>query len=469
MSTWELRELPDGDRGWAEFVEALTHVDDRAERHYLELKSTADLHQKKDQAKVVKFILGARNRMPDVAAEAFAGKALMVLGVTTGAAPGIPAVENLIIERAVVPFIGAGGPRWDIVRVPIARERDVVIVIVAAPKWGEGAYPCLLDGDGLTNGAVYVRGDGETRVATGPDILQLNRRAAQTDMDVDIWVTASDVQHKMWDRGIGDEFVDAVRAALMKALPPGRGLQPMTGSTDPFDIVSSALNRASAAGAAASVMPGMEIPESRTQAEFLDEVDQWDRQIRSSWTRVIDPCIASTAPTKFAVVNRSDRFLVDLEVKLHLEGDVDSLNWTRRAEVGRLLPRPPRPWGPVPRDLGVFAPNVTAGALMGRDATAAALQAARSPKAPGMTFRNSGSIDAELTIPELRPRLTVELPNEMVIVVRDPALTEIRGTWTATARDVHRSMTDELTIPIVPAAQDITAKVAEALRTLTPH
>ncbi len=64
-----------------------------AERHYLELKSTLDLSQKKDIVKIAKFVLGAANRMPDVAASAFEGYGVMVIGVAEKTVTGIQPVE----------------------------------------------------------------------------------------------------------------------------------------------------------------------------------------------------------------------------------------------------------------------------------------------------------------------------------------------------------------------------------------
>lgn len=74
--------LPRGSRGWRTFVEALAQVDDTAETHWLEMKSSLDL-SRTGAAKIAKFILGAANRQPEAAASALDGYALMVLGSPT--------------------------------------------------------------------------------------------------------------------------------------------------------------------------------------------------------------------------------------------------------------------------------------------------------------------------------------------------------------------------------------------------
>jgi hypothetical protein len=63
----DLTRVPRGELAARVLVAALAQTDDRAERHFLEIKSSVDLKSKEGIAKVAKFILGAANRMPDVA------------------------------------------------------------------------------------------------------------------------------------------------------------------------------------------------------------------------------------------------------------------------------------------------------------------------------------------------------------------------------------------------------------------
>lgn len=102
---------PLGERAANALVDAIAAGDDRLERYYLEVKGTHDLTGARDRGKLAKFILGAANRMPDSAARAFGGYAVMVIGVVDGHVAGVPPVENLDIEKAVMPFIGADGPK----------------------------------------------------------------------------------------------------------------------------------------------------------------------------------------------------------------------------------------------------------------------------------------------------------------------------------------------------------------------
>ena len=84
MPEIDTRRAPKGELAARALVEQVMASDDRVERHYLEVKSTLDLHTKRDQAKLAKFILGAANRMPDLAAAAFDGHGVIVVGVSKG-------------------------------------------------------------------------------------------------------------------------------------------------------------------------------------------------------------------------------------------------------------------------------------------------------------------------------------------------------------------------------------------------
>ena len=184
----DLTRVPRGELAARVLVAALAQTDDRAERHFLEIKSSVDLKSKEGIAKVAKFILGAANRMPDVAARYFEGHAVMVLGVGAVSTPGIEPVEALDIERGVRPYLSVNGPRWDLQRVPVDDGREVLLVIVDPPKTGQPAFPCFKDGPGLNNGQIIVRGDGETRQATGEEVLLLQQRGRLDRPDVALTV-----------------------------------------------------------------------------------------------------------------------------------------------------------------------------------------------------------------------------------------------------------------------------------------
>lgn len=155
-SELDISRAPRGVLAAQSLVVAVAERGDLVERHYLELKSTLDPSTKKDKEKIAKFILGASNRMPETAATAFEGYAAMVVGVSKGSIAGIPPVEMMKIAKIVQQYVGAAGPRWDILWVPIeGSANQVLVVLVDPPMAGQGPFPCRSSGDSLTDGRIY--------------------------------------------------------------------------------------------------------------------------------------------------------------------------------------------------------------------------------------------------------------------------------------------------------------------------
>src|SRR5665648_665479 len=100
---------PRGELAATVLVQAVAAGDDLLERHYLEIKSQLNLGDKRDVAKIAKFILGAANRLPEVAATAFEGCAVMVVGVSEGKIEGISSIEMMELARMVEPYVGVLG------------------------------------------------------------------------------------------------------------------------------------------------------------------------------------------------------------------------------------------------------------------------------------------------------------------------------------------------------------------------
>jgi len=231
----DLTRVPRGELAARVLVAALAQTDDRAERHFLEIKSSVDLKSKEGIAKVAKFILGAANRMPDVAARYFEGHAVMVLGVGAGSTPGIEPVEALDIERGVRPYLSVNGPRWDLQRAPVDDGREVLLVIVDPPKTGQPAFPCFKDGPGLNNGQIIVRGDGETRQATGEEVLLLQQRGRldRPDVDLTVAIEGTAVAYRC-DESVLEDHIESETSRLIAALRAFRG-------TNPYAIASTSL------------------------------------------------------------------------------------------------------------------------------------------------------------------------------------------------------------------------------------
>ncbi|HZL05978.1 MAG TPA: hypothetical protein VFE45_11285, partial [Coriobacteriia bacterium] len=304
------------------------------------------------------------------------------------------------------------------------------------------------DGEGVVDGEIYLRAMGETRRARSGevDLLRARERGRRANVELELAV-AGPVRAYTCDPRLLDDYADAHRQRLLDALPK------------PPAAPTAALSTRAASGSESSSMLGrftidlapslhalseaLTVPEARTEEAFRDEVEEWATVCRRSLPKLVDGYIAHTVtPTSFAIRNATERYLSDVRVNLHLAGAVEQLesDEPQMFSARRFLPRPPREWGPRPRDYGIgsytqvpYTPDFSN---------------LRSPSGPRATFRNGGSVDAVFTLPELRPRGVEELSGEIVLLVRDPSMTVIEGRWQATARDIDAIFDGTCVIPV---------------------
>ncbi|TKG61508.1 hypothetical protein [Prauserella endophytica] len=429
MSAIDSSRLPRGQMEWAALIAALAATDDRAERHYLELKSELDLNQESGRAKVAKFILGAANRPPDLAARAFEGHAVMILGVGHGEASGIAPFEAHELAKTVRKFASAEAPGWDYQRIPVDANRDVIAIVVDRPVPGK-MWTCYKDGpEGLTDGGIYIRADGETRPVKGDEMRALiARRNSAPSAKFDVTVGGS----AFWcaSGGILENYIDATTRRLRRAY--------RAQTTDPSVAAAAALQLTAAAAV------GFErVAEDRSPGEYWQEIEDWAEETRASWPRMLDNITAVRGQSFVRVENLSQVFVEDVEVTLHLEGEVKALKPVSPDDfnVSEQLPEPPRRWGPstqIPR----WRRGLTGGSGL---SLRKALNLARGMD---VTFKE-GSTTLTLRIDAVRPEATYETHGgEFVLAVENPGMGEIRGTWRLTARGHHGVYEGELSVPV---------------------
>lgn len=461
MTEPDLSRAPRGVLAARALIVAVAQQGDLAERHYLELKSTLDLSTKKDKEKIAKFILGAANRMPDVAAAAFEGYGVMIIGVAKDAVTGIPPVEMMEISKVIQHYVGAAGPRWDVVWVPIENsDNQVLVVLVDPPVIGHGPYPCRANGESLTDGRIYIRAEGETREAKSEEVDLLIQRGLAGAVEVDFAVELlGDITPVIFDKATTvDEYVRLERTRLISALP--RKEPTPRAVTSPIEgLLGAAGYREAFAAFSAIGSDPLSEPEDRTEDEYLKSIDHWEQHFRNAWGAALSKIAASQlVPIIVRVANRSTTFFYDVEVKLHLEGPVFALDYTKPEWANDFsdleLPPPPRTWGPRKRSFGI--PDHARFANL-----AASNMAAYVPRS--VSYKNGGSVDVSLDIGELRPRGTYESEDkEFVLVMTDHAVTSIHGTWELTARDHNNVYTGEIDVAVA-GARDLTAVARHVL------
>ncbi|MGW3549200.1 hypothetical protein ACWDHH_15735 [Janibacter hoylei] len=442
MPAVDTTRAPKGELAAIALVEAVVANDDRVERHFLEIKSQLDLTTRKDQAKLAKFILGAANRMPDQANRAFEGYGVMVIGASDGQMPGIPPIEALDIERAVRPFLGADGPRYDFVRVPCeSSKNEVLVLLVDPPEVGQAPFVCRKSGDGgLRDGAVFVRADGETREANSGELQQLLERGMASTPSVNFGVGIVGVVHPATvdQDEILEEYISRTRAELVAPLrkekPSATAERAIGGSFD--EAISQQIRSISNAYSLRSSLT----MEKRSEAEFLESIDDWADRTREAWPDAVLRLIGAATPVEVEVRNHEKTFFHDVEVKIHIEGDVSgSAAWK---PSGRLwpddldLPSPPRKWGEV-------AP------LLGSGLTYMPPPRFNSVVMSRTSWNNSGSVDLEVSVGEVRPTgVVITDDEEVVLYTTDRSLTSATGTWQITARDHNDVYAGELEVEI---------------------
>lgn len=463
MPELDITRAPRGVLAAQALVTAVAEQGDLAERHYLELKSTLDLSTKKDKEKIAKFILGAANRMPNVAATAFEGYGVMIIGVAQDAITGIPPVEMMEISKVIQKYVGAAGPRWDIVWVPVeGTANQVLVIIVDPPKLGQGPFPCRASGDSLTDGRIYIRADGETREANSAEfdlLVQRGSAGAQVEVDFAVEVLGEVASVTVDEKSTVDEYVDRVCASLVAALPEKKPSTPTTASrraglTGRSGHYASAFNKS-----LSSVAKAWKESKNRSEKEYLESIDQWKDRFRAAWTAALPKIAASQLrPATIKITNRTTTFFHDVEMNLHLEGDIIAFDYIKPEWADDFsdlkLPHPPREWGPAQRSLDT--PNY---ASMDHLYTTNLSQYIPS----SIRYKNDDSVDLNLYVRELRPRGTYESEDKkIVLVVADRSLTSIRGTWELTARDHNDVYKGEINVDVAEN-HDLTAVARQIL------
>ena len=205
-ATFDTDTIPLGERSWHAILQHVMKVGDEAETSYLETKSTLDItttrgkaHANKQAvAKIAKFLLGAANRLPKDASRHFQGHAVLVIGAEKGQALGVPrGIELHDLENSLRPYLGPKFPNFELGRITLSDEREVLLIIAPPPKDGEQIYPCCKNyqpeerRDNLRDGASYVRGASNTREARHEEVLALlersrSRKKSPIDLEVSL-------------------------------------------------------------------------------------------------------------------------------------------------------------------------------------------------------------------------------------------------------------------------------------------
>ncbi len=431
--SFDVARLPAGERGWTAFTEWVKTLDDRYERHYLELKGEVDLTQKAGRHKIAKFILAAAHRDPVKARKYFDGRALMVLGVGGDTPPGIGMFEMQDLEADIRSFAGVSGPSWDLHRIPLGGGRDILVVVVEPPTGT--IWPTLKDGAGLADGDIYIRVEGASRKAKGPEVRLLLERAMKPAREFDVDVSLA-----------GKVLVARIDADDLRTIATSKVAQ-----------LQESWERARSSPQAPFLSP-FGLNERRSDEESLDQLANFEQNAHLHPERGELSLAASISDgIHIVLTNANTSFLRDLRVDIEFDQDITAVPWVpRESPTAVLFADAPLPWGTdgYTNAVSDFIPRALPG-VMDRRVQIAQDEPAR----------------LTVTMAELRPRYEESSDDDDVVLVQFTTPNgdlpdSVSGTWKLTAAGFDEAREGQFTLPVapydwVPAIRNIGGLVTE--------
>ena len=411
---FDVERLPAGERGWGAFAEWVKTLDDRYERHYLELKGEVDLTQKAGRHKIAKFILAAANRDPYKVTKYFDGRALMVLGVGGDTPPGIGAFEMQDLEADVASFAGVDGPAWDLHRIPLGGGRDILVIIVEPPTGR--IWPTLKDGTGLADGDLYIRVDGASRKAKGAEVRLMLERATKPAREFNVDVSF-----------VGTVLVARVNTDDLRTIAMSKVAQ-----------LQESWERARPTPGSRILSP-LRLSERRSDQEFQDQLARFEQDAHLHPERGMLPVAASIGDgIQVVLTNVKNTFLRDLRVDMEFDQAVTAVRWAERDSRAKLFADAPLPWGTdgFANSVADFTPRALPGEMDRRVRITQATPARLS-----------------VTMAELRPRYEERSDDDDVVLVSVVNIGEdlpetISGTWKLSVSDFDEVRGGSFTLPV---------------------
>jgi len=476
---FDSRHLPQSLPEWSRFVAACAQPDDTIETHWLERKGELDLTTAAHRFAAARAILAFANRDLDAAAPFLDGHALLVIGITNdGQITGTPRIEDHELLKALKPYLGPDdkSPRWQARRHRVSDTHDVLIIDVDSPRPGDPIYTlrkALGQRGGADAATVFTRTSTESEPATPEAIEMLSRRLVTRTKDFSVSVSLNHdaITRYTYDDAFLDPIlrreVDRYWRVASPPPPPKPGKDLLAGlKLDPLAGLASAKMTLSAMGSIYGNDFDPEHPfqerheETRTKEEFRSELDAWAEKVHEALPEFARDVLAYRQPAAlFEVTNTCGRFLEDLEVEVHIAGDITQHSKaTDATEVLAQLPRHPRKWGTW------FTQRLSPAHWI----PASNFSSPRRIPRPNSTdFRNSGSVTATLTLAELRPGKSHPFTdhddhNDIVLLTRDLDMNNATITITATARGIDDQYKTAFAHPVT-ATIDLTNNLKNLL------
>lgn len=431
---------------WVAVLDAVYNAHPSDEQTWLEWKSTLDLRSKEQIATIVcKAIIALANRDPDQAVATVGGIGILLIGVEPGFVSGVVAVDNADLDQLISSYIGSDGPAWQPHWYQY-QEKTILIIEVGAPRWGDPPHTFRRSYDKIQDGQIYVRKMARSAPADHKDVQRLAERyaARPKDATLDVSVSAEypvDLSRYTWTEGNLDGFVSAERSRLMQPLEEARAqlreesdARLLGSPVGDFNMFQN-LPKAQAAYAG----PFGIVEESRTEAEYETQVEDYLAEVKVEWPEAMRKAAAYLIqPPVFIVTNLSERNYLQLEVKVHVAGEADAVEYEPDIEelnLWNLLPSAPRIWGPYRKNpFALPVPGLAGLGLRAQDF------------GPSTTIQRGGSFTLTFPPVDLRPGQTEILERDWVVLIPSWRTGSVTAAWTATATNIDGQARGEFAI-----------------------
>lgn len=368
-------------------VEAVFDAASEDETDWVEWKTDLDLDTHEGQGTVARHILGFANRQPEHAARHVGGCGYLVVGVEPGRAPGLKPVDPADLEPRVQQFLDSeSGPAWYSHWIELGDAR-VLVVVVDPPSDGDPIHTLQRAFEKYRNGDIFVRRPGRTERANSTEVAALTRRAHSGADRLLVGLELADSQQPVpvvpdVTKAV-DDLIEKRTAPLLAALEA----RPATGGEAGFDLLTARVAESLGQSLTHS-------PESRSEAEYLAEVEDYAKELRERAPAVfLEKHLESEATLiRLEAVNGTESPFRDVEFWIYIGGDgVEAYEDPPYAED---LPRPPRKWGPRPlfETPGIMMPNLPSVpfSALGNE--------------PSIEIRNGGSAELHFPSIDIGPR-----------------------------------------------------------------
>jgi len=432
-------------------VRAVADAGEHDEHDWLEWKSRLDLTQTRAREHIAKHVLGFSNRTVQTAALHAGGHGHVLIGVEPGSVTGVETIDPADLTSAILRYVGTDGPQWNAEHVTVAGQ-TVLVVVVDPPRHGDRPHTLRHRLQNHEPGQVLVRRIGQTVQASPAEHAALVDRAMASRNSLTVAARATCLTIEGGIADAPDRLEAAIEAERELLLRPRRARRPAA----PAEPISGS----SWLRGPVQPPPGLRVsrssfgqptyePDKRTEAEYVQEVEQYLDRLRGVLLRRL-VCRRWRHPgsaLRLTIDNLTARNFAQLRVRVHVAGAVRrwSDEITDDLEPVEDLPKRPRRMGERKRVESTYD-HIVRG--VGTSIVPSSTFDNQDLWSPGFTINDGGSVDIEYDPIHLHPS-TPEPLLPVPLLVDEPVGTELAVTWSATAESADGLARGELSVLVV--------------------